>query len=233
MPQNKKESIHMYTFYHKSGASVQVMELEDEGWILAPDILRFFGYNHPLHELEDVDQDDKRYIQGVPFINKYAFKQFANQAKHKMSATQSGLHYYFREEGPFRDFCSWVSHVAIGVMRGMVFLPKNDDEWSFHIWRKDECRRYMEKVKREEGIVVEKDVADRTITIPIYCENMEELDLSGEKLLFFYRLFTDAYDSDIDLKSFANGFVFAYALMDHWDKEMLEELEEKPFEIQA
>lgn len=233
MVPNKKEEIHMYTFFHESGASIQVTSLDGEGWILAPDILRFFDYDHPLRELEEVDEDDMRVIQGVPFINKYAFKQFAYQAQPKMEKTDSGPHYYFREEGRLFEFYSWVSRVAINAMRGMAALPEDDDEWSFRIWRKAECKEYMEEVKREEGIAVEEDVANRTITIPIYTQNLDELNLDSDKLYLVYKIFSDAYDSNLDIKSFANGFVFAMGLVDCWEQEIIEMLEEKPFELEA
>lgn len=233
MLENSKDSIYMYTFYHQSGASVQVMELEGEGWILAPDILKFLGYEHPLSELEEVDEDDKRYIQGVPFINKYVFKRFAYQAQPKMDKTEPGPHYYFREEGWLRDFCYWVSWVAISAMRGTEYLPENDDEWSFHIWRKDECKQYMEKVRKEEGIVVEEDVVNQTITIPVYTYDLESIGLDSDQLLLIYKVFCDARNADVDLKGFINGFIFATELNKHWQQELIKELEEKPFELEA
>lgn len=233
MLETRKDSIYMYTFYHASGASIQVMELEGEGWILAPAILEFFGYEHPLRELEDVDEDDIRYVQGVPFINKYVFKRFAYQALPPKMDEKQETRYYFREEERLREFCYWVSHVAISVMRGTSQLPDDDDEWDFDIWRKDKCKRYMKEVKEKEGIFVEEEVTDQTITIPIYTHSLDELNLDSEKLLFLHKIFCEAYDTDMDLKSFANGFVFAMGLVDHWEQEIIEMLEEKPIEIQA
>lgn len=235
MLDNDKNSIYMYEFYHPNGATVKAMELEGEGWILGPDILRFFGYKNPLREIEEnVDPEDKRYILGVPFINKYVLYRFAYDARPDKDPTELSPKYYFREEWPLKQFCYWISHVVVGAMRGTEFLPQNDDDWGFHIWRKDECAKYLEEVRAaEEPIAESVDTQEKTATIPIYCHGIEFMNIEPQQLGYLHKLFSDAYDSDIDLKGFVNGFAFACGLMEHWSEELISELEEESFELQA